>query len=298
MRYKPPAVTRLARPLPTAALLLGGALAAWIITVDRMRGMDAGPGTDLGGLGWYVGIWVTMMAAMMLPSAAPMVMLFARVAADRRRRGQDVVSTAFFVAGYIAVWTVYGVGAYGLFRAITAGGTGFLAWDRAGPYVVGVAVAAAGIYELTPLKNVCLHHCRSPLHFILGGWRPGRLGAFRMGVEHGGYCVGCCWGLMVVLFAVGVMSLFWMAIVAGVIFVQKLAPRADRLGPLFAAAFVGFGIWVAAAPTSVPGLVQPNSDAAQRARMRMMHMEPRGMKPGEMKPARMRPAKQMGGMKP
>src|SRR5437868_9809813 len=114
-----------------------------------MQGMDAGPGTDLGGLGWYLGIWVTMMAAMMLPSAAPMVLLFARISSERRRRGQDFVPTTFFVAGYIAVWTVYGLGAYGLFRAVTAAGTGYLAWDRAGPYVVGVAVAAAGLYELT-----------------------------------------------------------------------------------------------------------------------------------------------------
>src|SRR5205085_2022568 len=165
MRYKPLSVSRLARPVPTAALLLAGALAAWIITVDRMRGMDAGPGTDLGGLGWYVGIWGTMMAAMMLPSAAPMVLLFARVSAERRRRGQEFVPTTFFMAGYIAVWTVYGLCAYGLFRIVKSVDTGFLAWQRAGPYVAGVAVAAAGLYELTPLKSVCLRHCRSPLHF-------------------------------------------------------------------------------------------------------------------------------------
>jgi predicted metal-binding membrane protein len=282
-------VIRIARPIPTTALVLAGALAAWIITVDRMRGMDAGPGTDLGGLGWYLGIWVTMMAAMMLPSAAPMVLLFARVAAERRRRGQDVVSTPIFVAGYIGAWTLYGLAAYGLYRAIAAAGIGFLAWDRAGPYVVGVAIAAAGIYELTPLKSVCLRHCRTPLHFVLGGWRPGRLGALRMGAEHGAYCVGCCWGLMIVLFAVGVMSLFWMALVAAVVFVQKLAPRADRVTPAFAVALVGFGIWVAAAPASVPGLVQPNSDAAQRARMRMMHMQPDRMRTDTMKPGRMKP---------
>ena len=235
-----------------------------------------------------------MMAAMMLPSAAPMVLLFARVATERRRRGLDVVSTPIFVAGYVGVWTLYGLAAYGLYRAIVAAGTGFLAWDRAGPYVVGVAIAAAGVYELTPLKNVCLRHCRTPLHFVLGGWRPGRLGALRMGAVHGAYCVGCCWGLMIVLFAVGVMSLFWMAVVAAAIFVQKLAPRAERLAPAFAAALAALGIWVAAAPASVPGLVQPNSDAAQRARMRMMHMEPNPMrmdrpKPDPMKPDPMKP---------
>src|SRR5438105_10223973 len=186
-----------------------------------MQGMDAGPGTDLGGLGWYLGIWVTMMAAMMLPSAAPMVLLFAKVSADRARRGREFVPTWVFVTGYLAVWTAYGLAAYGVFRVLKGVDHGFLAWDRSGPYVVGVAVAAAGLYELTPLKSVCLRHCRSPLHFLLGGWRGGWRGAFRMGLEHGTYCLGCCWGLMIVLFAVGVMSLFWMALVAGVIFVQK-----------------------------------------------------------------------------
>src|SRR3954465_7422405 len=135
-------------------------------------------------------------------------------------------------------------------------------WDRAGPYVVGGAVAAAGLYELTPLKSVCLRHCRSPLHFVLGGWRPGWRGAVRMGSEHGAYCVGCCWGLMIVLFALGVMSLFWMALVAAVIFVQKIIPWGERLTTAFAVALVPPGIGVAAAPGSVPALTQPGSNPA------------------------------------
>jgi predicted metal-binding membrane protein len=250
-----------------AALLLAAILATWVVTIERMRGMDAGPGTDLGSLGWYVGVWVTMMAAMMLPAALPMVMLFSRIAADRSRRGRPFVPTWVFVGGYLAVWTVYGLAAYGVYRGIVAAGPGFLAWDRGGPYVVGGAVAAAGLYELTPLKKACLRHCRSPLHYVLGGWRDGWLGAFRMGAEHGAYCVGCCWGLMVVLFALGVMSLFWMALVAAVIFVQKVLPGGDRLAGAFAAVLVGVGIWVAVAPASVPGLTQPDSGAK-------MHMMP------------------------
>ena len=224
-----------------------------------MRGMDMGPGTDLGGLGWYLGIWVTMMAGMMLPSAAPMVLLFARVNGERRRRGQaGFVPTWVFVVGYLAAWTAYGLAAYGLFRAVQALDSGFLAWDRAGPYVAGVAVVAAGLYELTPLKTACLRHCRSPLHFILGSWREGWSGALRMGAEHGAYCVGCCWGLMLALFAVGVMSLFWMAVVAAVIFLEKIAPRGERLARPVAAALVALGIWIAAAPSTVPGLTQPD----------------------------------------
>jgi len=257
----------LTRPVPLAALVLGGALVAWIITVQRMRGMDAGPGTDLGGLGWYVGIWVTMMAAMMLPSAAPMVLLYARVSRERARRGQAAfVPTWIFVAGYLAAWTAYGLVAYGIYRAVVAAGTGWLAWDRAGPYVAGGALIGAGVYQLTPLKDVCLRHCRSPLHFLLQGWREGRTGAVRMGLEHGAFCVGCCWGLMVALFALGVMSLAWMAIVAGVILVEKLAPQGERLSRVFAVALVALGIWVAAAPGSVPGLTQPGKAPAMKMR--------------------------------
>jgi predicted metal-binding membrane protein len=262
-------------PTWTAAILLAAALAAWVVTVDRMQGMDAGPGTDLGGLGWFVGIWVTMMAAMMLPSVSPMVLVFARVSRERQRQGRaGFVPTWIFVAGYLASWTAYGLLAYGVFRLVTAIDSGYLAWDRAGAYVAGAAIVSAGIYQLTPLKELCLRHCRGPMHFVLHGWRPGRAGALRMGAEHGLYCVGCCWGLMVILFAVGVMSLFWMAAVAGVIFAEKLFPFGLRLSRVFAVAFVAFGIWVAVAPGSVPGLTQPDSPGAN-----MGSMDTRDMKP-------------------
>jgi predicted metal-binding membrane protein len=268
-------------PTTIVLLLLAGALGTWIVTVQRMRGMDAGPGTDLGGVGWYLGIWVTMMAAMMFPSAAPMMFLFHRVSQQRAKRGQNFVPTWIFALTYLAVWTVYGLAAYGIYRLVVHLDTSWLAWDRAGPYIAGGALEAAGVYELTPLKSVCLRHCRSPLHFILGGWRDGWLGAIRMGSEHGAYCVGCCWGLMVVLFALGVMSLTWMAVVAALILAQKLLPRGESLKRVFAVAFVAAGIWVAFAPGSVPGLTQPNSHAANQARMRMMNMTPAAkMEPG------------------
>jgi predicted metal-binding membrane protein len=133
------------RRLQVAALVLGGALVAWIVILERMRGMDVGPGTDLGGLGWFLGLWVTMMAAMMLPSAAPAALLVARVA-----RGAP---TLIFAVGYLAAWTAYGLAAYGLFRLVTSFDTGWLAWDRGGPYVAGAVIVAAGVYELTPLKR-------------------------------------------------------------------------------------------------------------------------------------------------
>ena len=294
-----PAPTSRINSVFVAALLVGGALVAWIVTVERMHGMDDGPGTDLGGLGWYLGIWVTMMAAMMLPSVAPMVMLFARVRQDRARRGLAFVPTWIFVAGYIAAWTLYGLGAYGVYRIVTAFDTDFLAWDRAGPYVAGGAIIAAGIYQLTPLKRVCLRHCRTPLHFVFGHWREGRLGAVRMGAEHGAYCVGCCWGLMVILFALGVMSLTWMAAIAAVIFAEKIVPYGERLSRLFAVAFIGVGIWVAAAPGSVPGLTRPGTAPAMQMETEMkpkpteMKSKPMPMAPANnrMEPHKMAPKK-------
>jgi predicted metal-binding membrane protein len=236
------------------AALLVATLVAWIVTVQRMRGMDAGPGTALGPLGWYLGIWVTMMAAMMLPSTAPAVLMFARA-----RRGVQVWA---FVFGYLVAWTVYGLAAYAVYRGIRAAAPSFLAWDGDGPWVAGGALAAAGLYQLTPFKTACLRHCRSPLHFLLGG-RPGTLGAVWMGIEHGAVCVGCCLGLMLALFALGVMSLFWMAVVAAVILVEKVLPGGEAFARVFAVGLIALGIWVAVSPTSVPGLTQPTQ-------MRMM----------------------------
>jgi predicted metal-binding membrane protein len=244
--------------LSIAVLLLALALVSWVVTFDRMRGMDAGPGTDLGGLGWFIGIWVTMMAAMMLPSVSPMVLAFARVTKERSSRGQAAfVPTWVFLGGYLAAWTAYGLVAYALFRVINAVAGDALAWDRAGPYVAGGAIVAAGLYQLTPIKDVCLRHCRTPLHFLLHGWHEGKFGALRMGVEHGLYCVGCCWGLMIVLFSLGVMSLVWMAVIAGVIFAEKVFPFGERLARIVAVAFIALGIWIAASPGSVPGLTDP-----------------------------------------
>jgi predicted metal-binding membrane protein len=240
-------------------LLLVASLAAWLITIARMDGMDAGPGTDLGAVGWYVGVWVTMMAAMMLPSAAPAVVLFTQVGAPRSRRGP--LETVAFVAGYLGTWTAVGLLAYGAYRVIVDVEDGVLAWDRAGPYIAGGAVAAAGVYQLTPLKSLCLRHCRSPFHFLLAHRRPGPLRAVQSGARHGAFCVGCCAGLMLVLFAVGVMSVFWMVCVAAVIFAEKLLPGGALLARAIAIALVAFGIWIAVAPGSVPGLTEPDKAA-------------------------------------
>ena len=225
--------------------------------------MDAGPGTDLGGVAWFLGIWVTMMAAMMLPSVSPMVLAYARVGRAR----PTSAPTAVFVAGYFAAWTLYGLVAYGLYRLVDAADLGLLAWHRAGPYVAGGAIVAAGLYQLTPIKDVCLRHCRTPVHFLAHGWRNGAAGALRMGFTHGLYCVGCCWGLMLVLFTLGVMSLFWMAVIAGVIFAEKMLPYGERLTRVVAVAFIVLGLWIAIAPDTVPGLTDPSTDMGPSMQM-------------------------------
>lgn len=226
----------------TAIVLVTGAVAAWAVTVQQMRGMDAGPGTDLGGLGWYLGIWVTMTAAMMLPTAIPAAGQVARLA----RRDPTVA----FVAGYLAVWTIYGLAAYGLYRFLSSRDLGWLAWNERGPWAVGAVIVAAGIYELTPLKRRSLGRCRSAR-------RPDS--PVRSGLGHGLDCVGCSGGLMAVLFALGVMSLFWMALVAAVIFAEKVLPHGVRLAGPVALALVVLGIWFGVSPASVPGLTQPGS---------------------------------------
>ena len=164
--------------------------------------------------------------------------------------------TGAFVLGYLVAWTGYGLAAYAVYRGIRASAPSFLAWDERGPWVAGGALVAAGLYQLTPLKSACLRHCRAPLHFLLRS-RPGPFGAVRAGSTHGAYCVGCCAGLMLALFALGVMSLFWMAVVAAAILVEKTLPGGEAVGRLLAVVLVGLGIWVAASPASVPGLQQP-----------------------------------------
>jgi predicted metal-binding membrane protein len=240
-----------ARPGRIAGAVVLAGLVAWLVTADRMAGMDAGPGTDLGGFAWFAGAWATMMAAMMFPSVAPTVKLFARTA--------GALGCAPFIAGYLAVWTAFGMVAYGLDRVVVALDPEWLAWDRAGPYVAGAAIAAAGVYELTPLKALCLRHCRSPMHFLLARWRPGAVGAFTMGARHGSWCAGCCGALMVVLFATGVMSVFWMVAIALVIAAEKLLPRARAVTRVVAIALIALGLLVAFVPERVPQLTEPRS---------------------------------------
>jgi predicted metal-binding membrane protein len=243
----------------------------WVVTDERMAGMDAGPGTDPGALGFYVTAWVVMMAAMMFPSIAPMVLVYARLKRGRREHGSHpaVAGTAAFVAGYLVTWTAAGLLGFVLIKAGRAPEIGALSWSEAGPYVAGGVIIAAAIYQLTPLKNVCLHKCRDPLTFMVTSWRRGRTGALRMGLAHGAWCVGCCWALMAALFALGVMSIGWMAFIAAVIAIEKLLPWKMLANRGIAVTLLLLGFAVAVAPERVPGLTIPDSVQARDAMMRM-----------------------------
>ena len=191
--------------LALLGLLLALALVAWLVTDNRMGGMESVPGMDLGGLGFYVTVWVAMMAAMMFPSVAPTVLMYDRLRAGHRAQGKGAApdATALFVAGYLCVWTGAGLAAYGLIELVRALDPAFLAWDEAGRYLTGGVIVAAAAYQLTPLKRACLVKCRSPMMFLAERWRHGRAGGLELGLRHGAWCLGCCWALMAALFAVG-----------------------------------------------------------------------------------------------
>jgi predicted metal-binding membrane protein len=258
-------------------LLLVAAVVAWTLSSSQMAGMDAGPGTALGSFGFFIGTWVLMMAAMMFPSIAPMVVMFARIQEGRRERGSAVPAglNVLFVLGYLVSWTAAGLLGYAIFELGRSLVGDAFAWDAAGPYLAGGIIVAAGIYQLTPLKDVCLRHCRSPLFFLMSHLKPGRAGAVRMGIEHGGYCVGCCWMLMAALFALGIMSLGWMAFIAALITIEKLLPWRVVANRSIALLLLVLGLSVAFVPAKVPGLTLPDSPEAMQA-MKAMGMEPGG----------------------
>jgi predicted metal-binding membrane protein len=257
-------------------LLLTGA--AWALTLRHALGMRAAMGVATGGVpadgsmagmvmagmpagGWsfaaaasFLVIWTVMMAAMMLPAAAPMIAIFA--AAQARRHRDVAVPTWIFVAGYLLVWAVAGVLVYLLVQIGGDLASRVAAAERArwGPLALGTTLLAAGAYQLTPLKRVCLRHCRSPFAFVAQHWQDGRLGALRMGLRHGGYCLGCCWALFAVLVATGVMSLAWMLLLTLVVFAEKVLPRGERSATAVGIAFLALGLLVATGVVAMPWL--------------------------------------------
>jgi predicted metal-binding membrane protein len=257
-----PALTAVRARLGLVALLFGLAAIGWWSTAERMQGMDEGPWTGLGTLGWFLGVWLVMMAAMMFPSLAPTAALYARMTKDR-------IAPLVFVGGYLVAWGAAGVAAYALARLGGALFGDVLAWDNAGQWFAGATLIVAAVYELTPLKDVCLSKCRSPLGFLLGSWRDGRAGALNMGTRHGLWCIGCCWALMASLLALGVMSIPWMAFVAALIALEKTLPWKRVATYTTAALLLALGILILVAPDAVPALTIPGDDSMQPMQMGM-----------------------------
>ena len=217
-----------------------------------MQGMDGGPWTSLGTLGWFLGVWVVMMAAMMLPSLAPTVALYACLTHAPRLRPW------LFAGGYLLTWAAAGLGAYALGVTATTILGDALAWRSAGRGFAGAVLIVAGIYELTSLKDVCLGKCRRPFLVLLGSWRDGGSGAVQMGARIGAWCVGCCWAVMASLFALGVTSLSWMAFVAVIVAVEKTVPWRQRIVTYATSAvLLALGILVLAFPDALPTLTIP-----------------------------------------
>ena len=214
---------RTAAPL---AATLGLAALAWLVTVRQMHGMDMGVATQLGSFAFFVALWAAMMAAMMLPGLVPAVL-------RRGRSTGPVRAVVPFVASYLVVWTLVGALLYAVYRPH-------------GTSTAGLVVIAAGLYELTRLKQHCRRCCRARAHSGRGG-----------GFEFGLYCIGSSIGLMVMLVALGVMSVTWMLVIAAIVVAQKLLPAKPSVDVPLALAIVTFGILIIAAPGSVPGLMPP-----------------------------------------
>jgi predicted metal-binding membrane protein len=260
-------LTTTAAPVPPAlarqqhtilATLVTLAAAGWFLFVRQATDSDdmamdmgtmseVGPDLTMGG-SWplFMAMWVAMMVAMMFPAAAPMILMYGRM-----RRG-DPLAVALFTGAYLALWLVFGIGAYLLSAAVEVGASrsSWVAtnWGRVG----GVLLVLAAAYQLTPLKDICLRHCRSPMAFVMTRWREGRSGAVEMGLRHGLYCVGCCWLLFVILIPLGLMNVAAMVAVAALVFAEKVVPHGRAIGLVASAALAIYGVAVVVEPSLLP----------------------------------------------
>jgi predicted metal-binding membrane protein len=264
----PGSVTRTARPRLNPSLarqrdvilasLLALAALAWIPVVQQATGEDdmtmSGLGLTTGmGAPAFIGMWALMMVGMMFPASAPMILTFSTIQARRRAAGGPYVPTSLFTMSYVLVWVIFGVLALG----VAAGMDTFAErsdwlmanWSR----IAGALLVAAGVYQLTPLKRICLRKCRTPMGFLLEHWRDGRSGAFAMGLNHGLYCAGCCWLLFVIIVALGVMNLAVMAAVAAVVFAEKTLPRGEWTAHVAGVGLIAYGAFAFFVPGALPG---------------------------------------------
>jgi predicted metal-binding membrane protein len=207
---------------------------AWAYTVREARSMDElcmhmDRSWNASDVGMTLLMWIVMMVAMMTPSAAPMVLMFATVNEKRRSEQRPYAPAAFFLGGYLFVWSVFSIAATGVQWLLHSLALLSPMMTTSSPYLGACILFAAAVFQLTPLKTSCLAHCRSPLGFLLTDWRPGSKGAFLMGVHHGGYCTGCCWALMALLFVAGVMNLLWVALLSVFVLAEKMLPRSEMI---------------------------------------------------------------------
>jgi len=247
-------IARRDRLVVLAGLVVAAAL-AWLYLIDMaldMGGdMAAGSGAMMRMQPWSLShgllmwaMWAVMMVAMMAPSAAPMLLMFA--ALNRRRRDQDApyVPTGIFLAGYVIVWTVFAAAAtggnWGLHQASLL--SSMMGSSTSG-YLGGALLLAAGAFQWSPLKTACLKQCRTPMGFLMTSWREGHRGALRMGLEHGAYCLGCCWALMLLLFVLGIMNLVWIAALAAFVLAEKVAPMSEWVSRGTGVLLAGWGVW-------------------------------------------------------
>lgn len=226
------------------SLLLILTLIAWAILVwqktmmhDQAMSFTMGVGAPL-----FLTIWIVMMVAMMFPTALPMILTFSKIYEGKKTDKKSFIPTWIFVSGYLVVWTLFGVAAY--FFALGAQGLmDTIPWFMGNaPRIGGILLIFTGLYQLTPLKRMCLTKCRSPFQFILSSWKNGYLGSFRMGIEHGVYCLGCCWLLFILLFPLGIMNIGVMALLTLLIFAEKSLFFGQKIAKAAALFFILYGI--------------------------------------------------------
>ena len=244
------------RAVVIVAIIIIAAI-AWAYTVylaETGMSMDDGAGMSMAmadmrswgaaDFGLMFIMWAVMMVAMMTPSAAPMLLMFAAVNRKRRERAAPFVPTGIFLAGYVIVWTLFAAGAtmgnWGLHQASLL--SSMMGAATSG-YLGGALLLAAGVFQWSPLKFACLKQCRTPMGFLMTSWREGHRGALRMGLDHGAYCLGCCWALMLLLFVLGIMNLVWIAALAAFVLAEKAAPKGEWVSRATGVLLAGWGVW-------------------------------------------------------
>ena len=240
-------------------LLLILAAASWAVLIWQSAAMNSqamAMGLTMGmSTGLFIAIWVVMMIAMMFPTAAPMILMFTTVYAGKRQKSQAFVPTWVFVSAYLLIWALFGLVAYPLaLGAERLAGQSMWLMNNA-PRIGGALLVVAGLYQLSPLKHRCLAKCRTPLQFILGSWHDGYGGTLRMGLEHGAYCLGCCWLLFVILFPLGVMNIAVMALLTVLIYAEKSFLIGRQISQIAGVALIVYGVIVIFVPAALPGVM-------------------------------------------